>query len=67
MPNDVDYISCRVGSQKQKVPTSLSVSISALPTYSRNRISNNFGLSKFAQGSLITGPGGNRKRVGGWL
>jgi hypothetical protein len=67
MPNDVDYISCTVRTQKQKVPTSLQVSLSMMPTYSRNNISNNFGLTSFSQGKLITGAMGNRTRTGGWI
>jgi len=66
-PNDVDYISCSTNGQTQRVPTSLSVNLSMVPTYSRNNISNNFGLTEFSNGSLITGAGGGRTRTGGWL
>jgi hypothetical protein len=68
MPNDVDYISCRIGGKKQRVPTSLSITVNCLPVYSRNRISNQFGLTKFAAGSLIVGyKNGGADSVGGWL
>ena len=68
MPNDVDYISCRILGQKQKVPTSLNVSLSMIPTYSRNKISNEFGLEAFSKGYLNTGAGGvGKTRSGGWL
>lgn len=66
-PNDVDYISCSIKTQKQKVPTSLTVNLTMMPTYSRNNISNNFGLVNFSQGTLITGAMSNRTRAGGWL
>jgi hypothetical protein len=66
-PNDVDYISCTVRTQKQKVPTTLTVNLTMLPTYSRNNISNNFGLDNFTQGKLTTGAMGQRTRTGGWL
>jgi len=66
LPNDVDYISCTIkGSSttdKQKVPTSLNVNISAVPTYSRNKISNQFGLEKFSTGSLLS-----NGSSGGWI
>jgi len=67
LPNEVDYISCTINTQKQKVPTSLTVNLSMLPTYSRNAISNNFGLEKFSKGQLITGAMSSRTRAGGWL
>lgn len=67
LPNDVDYISCTINTQKQKVPTSLTVNLTMLPTYSRNAISNNFGLDKFSKGQLITGAMSSRARAGGWL
>jgi hypothetical protein len=65
LPNDVDYISCTIDGDKQKVPTTLNVNISAMPTYSRNKISNQFGLVNFSQGSLLTGGGGSGP--GGWI
>ena len=61
-PNDVDYISCVVNGNKQKVPTSLQVNLSMFPTYSRNNISNNFGLEKFSSGALI----GSKTSVSGY-
>ena len=39
LPNDVDYISCSVLGERQKVPTTLQVSINLVPTYSRNKTS----------------------------
>jgi hypothetical protein len=63
LPNEIDYISCTVKGQRQKVPTSLQVSLSMVPTYSRNKISKQFGLVGFAKGALV---GGNDK-TGGWI
>jgi hypothetical protein len=65
LPNDVDYISCNVNGVRQKVPTTLNVSLALTPTYSRNKVSNEFGLDKFSQGSLKTS--GTGVRSGGWL
>ena len=68
LPTDVDYISCNVAGEKQRVPTSMSVQISMLPTYSRNNISNNFSLDKFSGGDLIVGyHGGSAVGGGGFL
>jgi hypothetical protein len=68
LPNDVDYISCKVGGKKQRIPTSLAITVNCLPVYSRNRISNQFGLTKFAAGSLIVGyKNGGADSIGGWL
>lgn len=62
LPQDVDYISIEDSgaSVTALVPTNLTISVSLKPTYSRNIISNNFGLEKFVNGNLITGnrPGG---------
>jgi hypothetical protein len=63
LPQDVDYISCTVKGEKQKVPTTLSITLNLMPTYSRNKISNNFGLAGFAKGSL----GGGNDGTGGWI
>lgn len=65
LPTDVDYISCNVAGEKQRVPTSMSVQISMLPTYSRNNISNNFSLDKFSSGGLIVGTNGSSSVGGG--
>jgi len=62
LPNDVDYISCTINGDKQKIPTNLNVNISAIPTYSRNKTSNQFGLVNFSRGALLSD--GN---TGGWL
>jgi len=68
LPNDVDYISCTVLGEKQKVPTTLNVNLSMLPTYSRNKISNEFGVVDFSQGSLLTASGGSgTSSSGGWI
>jgi hypothetical protein len=53
MPADVDYISCEVAGYKQKIPTIMNISLSMIPTYSRDKISNEFGLQKFVSGGLI--------------
>lgn len=72
LPDNVDYISTASGStaggsqgSDNRVPTELKISLSCKPTYSRNRISNNFGLEKFVNGQLLVsgkpgsgGPGG---------
>ena len=69
LPNDVDYISCKTQyGEKQKVPTSLQIQLSMIPTYSRNKISNEFGLTRFANGLLVTGAdSSNGPRSGGWI
>jgi len=69
LPTDVDYISCKtVYGEKQKVPTSLNITLSMIPTYSRNKISNEFGLSDFANGILVSGTKSSaRPRTGGWI
>ena len=69
LPNDVDYISCKTQyGEKQKVPTSLQIQLNMIPTYSRNKISNEFGLTKFANGFLVTGKNSSSgPRVGGWI
>jgi len=39
-----------------------------IPTYSRNKISNEFGLTRFANGLLVTGAdSSNGPRTGGWI
>jgi hypothetical protein len=65
LPNDVNYISAKVGGQAVKVPTDLNVTVDLIPTYSRTQISNKFGLNFFASGALLTG--GTGTRPGGWL
>jgi hypothetical protein len=68
LPTDVDYISCSVAGEKQRVPTQMSVQVSMIPTYSRNNISNNFGLTEFSNGGLIVGSNGSSGAGGGgWL
>lgn len=63
LPNDVDYISCTVRGEKQKMPTSLNVSLNLMPTYSRNKTSNEFSLQGFAKGALTK----SNYNSGGWL
>ena len=77
MPDDVDYISTNIGASynastnastsgdNTMVPTNLQMNIGFKVLYSRNQISNNFGLIPFAQGQLLVkgnsssgGPGG---------
>lgn len=55
LPSDVDYISA-TDPAKGRVPTSQTLSIQAKPIYSRSRITNNFSLTKFAQGALLGSP-----------
>lgn len=71
MPNDVDYIEVPVGvslnnvagqqintnnfASRTRLPTSSSISLSLQPVYSRNNVSNNFTLEKYAAGGLIQG------------
>jgi len=65
LPNDVDYISCSVMGSRQKVPTTLQVTLNLTPTYSRNKTSNEFGLDKFSSGQLKTSGSGSRS--GGFI
>lgn len=81
LPENVDYISTTAGpatstggrdsnntvskGSDSRVPTELRISVNCKPIYSRNRISNNFGLEKFVGGQLLVnnkpgsgGPGG---------
>ena len=68
LPTDVDYISCNVAGEKQRIPTTMTVQIGMLPTYSRNNISNNFSLESFSSGGLIVGVnGGSAVGGGGFL
>lgn len=69
-PNDMDYISTRDNSfgdviPDTMIPVVLAVNINLIPVYSRQNISQNFGLEKFAKGSLMTTGTGSRK--GGWI
>jgi outer membrane lipoprotein SlyB len=65
MPNDCHYITTKSykGNQLNKVPVDLNITLTAIPTYSRNNISNNFSLNKFANGDLLSAKGGK----GGWI
>lgn len=65
LPNDVNYITCKVNGLPTRVPTEMNLTIDLIPTYSRNKISNQFDLIKFSTGSLLTS--GNGTRSGGWI
>ena len=69
LPIDVDYISIddSRSSVGALVPTSLSITVNLKPTYSRNAISNTFGLDKFVNGSLITGGRPGEAGPGGFI
>jgi len=60
LPSDVDYISASV--DVARVPTSQTLQITGKPLYSRNRLTNEFSLTKFASGNFLgnsdTGLGG---------
>ena len=60
LPSDVDYISANVG--VARVPTSQTIQITGKPLYSRDRLTNEFSLNKFASGNFLgnssTGLGG---------
>lgn len=81
LPDNVDYISTTTGpaystgsrdsnnktfnGSETLIPTELKVTVNLRPTYSRERISQKFGLESFATGGLLTrgkpgtgGPGG---------
>ena len=54
LPSDVDYISAGgPNSTIGRVPTLQTMSITAKPIYSRDRITNEFSLTSFAQGQLL--------------
>jgi hypothetical protein len=55
LPGDVDYISA-TNTNLGRVPTLQTMLITAKPIYSRNRITNEFSLTKFASGSLLGNP-----------
>jgi len=65
LPNEVHYISATYLGKTNKVPVDLNVTVSCIPTYSRNQISNNFSLDSFSTGGLLTSGTGSRK--GGWI
>ena len=66
MPNDCHYITTKSykGSNLNKVPVDLNITLTAIPTYSRNNISNNFSLNAFANGDLLSGGKGG---TGGFI
>jgi hypothetical protein len=67
MPTDVDYISCSIQGEKQRIPTLMSIQLTLIPTYSRKNISNNFGLDAFSKGQLIVGRNGRDTGAGGFI
>ena len=52
------------GLKTNKVPVDINVSVSLIPTYSRNKIAK-FSLDSFANGGLLTS--GKGQRSGGWI
>lgn len=57
LPSDVDYISAgNTRSNVGRVPAMQTMSITAKPIYSRNRITNQFSLDSFARGNLLGNP-----------
>jgi hypothetical protein len=75
LPNDVDYIDTDPGNsnsdESTMIPTQISLRVTLQPTYSRNKILNEFGLQNFASGDLISynkpGAGGSTSYPGGWI
>jgi hypothetical protein len=68
LPDDVDYISASIGNNTTTlIPTNISVSIGLKIMYSRNQVSNTFGLEKFVTGGLITGRKPGDKGAGGFI
>jgi hypothetical protein len=65
LPNDVNYITTKINKVETQVPIDLTVSLDLIPTYSRDKISNNFDLVKFSKGQLLTSGSGSRS--GGWI
>lgn len=53
LPNDVNYITVKIGNYTNKVPVDITLTVDLVPTYSRNKISNDFSLNKFADGALL--------------
>lgn len=68
LPEDVDYISASIGNETTTlIPTNMQMSIGLKVLYSRNQISNNFGLEKFVAGDLITGRKAGDTGPGGFI
>jgi hypothetical protein len=65
LPNDTNYITVDVDGKPTKVPADLNITVDLIPTYSRNKISNNFNLLGFSRGALLTSGSGSGS--GGWL
>ena len=65
MPNDVNYITATINDIETQVPVDLNVTIDMIPTYSRDKISNNFDLIKYSNGKLLGAASGTR--TGGWI
>ena len=65
LPSDVDYISAGgTNSTIGRVPTLQTMSITAKPIYSRDRLTNDFSLTSFAQGQLL---GDQNNGIGGFI
>lgn len=83
LPDNVDYISTTAGpavatggrdsnntvskGNENRVPTELKIALTCKPIYSRNRISNNFGLQKFVDGQLLVGGQAGTAGPGGFI
>jgi hypothetical protein len=68
LPEDVDYISASIGNETTTlVPTNMQMTIGVRVVYSRNQLSNNFGLEKFVAGDLITGSKPGDTGPGGFI
>lgn len=64
LPPDVNYITANLNKKPTNVPTDITISVNLIPTYSRNKISNQFSLDSFSQGKLLSGGKGT---PGGWI
>lgn len=53
MPEAVNYITVGLGAAGTRVPVDMTMSVQLVPTYSRNKISNDFNLIDFANGKLL--------------
>lgn len=70
LPDNVDYIRTTQetnSSENNNVPTELKITLNCKPIYSRNRISNVFGLEKFVKGDLLVGGTPGSPGPGGFI
>lgn len=67
LPDNVDYISTQAGGNYTNVPTEMRIAVDLKPVYSRNQISNNFGLEKYASGQLLASNGFGQSGPGGFI